>query len=178
MTSRLSTISLPVLLGFSFFMPLSAQSGPFSLQIRTISPMESIRDTVGNEGGYGIGLGYVVVDKMDQPLRGEGILRLDGDHFQGRNGSSVKSYTAAFQINLYPIRHSDFYVQFAPVIQSHSVSPEIASKASYAGFGVQGGIGWALQLGHLYSMEISYLKMDRVESHNFSSLRYEMCFRF
>ena len=179
MNSQRSLLTFFALLGWLWALPLFGQSNRIIVQVRSSAPLETIRETVGNnDGGLGLSFGYVAVGNMDKPLRGEGILRLDADQYSGKNGSSVKSYAAGFQINLYPLKNSGFYVLAAPLLQTYRVSPFGQPSSSYASFGVQGGIGWAISLGHLYSIEISYEKMNQVESHNFSRVKYDLCFRF
>mgnify|MGYP003592063408 CR=1 FL=1 len=177
MNLRNLTTTLMIIAGASGTITLSAQDKPFVVQIRSDYPMEAIHDTIGNHAGLGLSLGYVVLSKDDSSFRGDGVFRIDFDEYSG-NKSNVKSYTAALQVNLYPKRHSNFYVLFAPTIQAYRISPETQKTTNYSSFGVQAGIGWAIENNLLHSIEASYERMDRVESHEFARVRFDFCFRF
>ncbi len=179
MQSRNQSLLLTALVGFcGCSTTLFSQSEPYVVQLRTDSPLGTVKDTVGNNLGFGLSLGYVVINNLGPSTHGDGVLRLDYDQFSGRAGSSVKSFAAAFQVDLYPFKNSNFFFVFAPMIQSHRVSTSAQGSATYSSFGGQGGIGLSFENNYLHSIEISFEKMDRVELQEFSKVRLDFCFRF
>lgn len=157
----------------------SLEAQDFQASLRPTLPLGAARDAVGgSRPGLGLSVGWRAAGERTATLRWEGLVRLDADAFPGTDDRNLRRYGAALQMNLFPVRHSGFFVLLAPTLQEVRRKPTTGPVFTDGGFGVQFGVGWELEQPWLHSTAFSYERMDTDTHGAFQALRLDLSVRF